>query len=224
MCNSTLGREYNNNVNLKVAMALRRIDSYELPEFVIRANDNHDNFVRSNNVRRGAVEALGKIGNDKAVGPLILALKDPYNDDVRWYAVKALGEIGSDKAVEALILDLKDSDYDVRRNALAEALSEIAQNDRNLPTLTKQLPHLLTLIPTEASQQALSVITAIQARCKYYNYDIAQTSLPPEDNPNPTTGNTYNFHGKVGQVVGGNLIVQGDNIATQNTPKTAPES
>ncbi len=47
---------------------------------------------------------------------------------------------------------------------------------------TKQLPHLLTLIPTEASQEALSVITTIQARCKYYNYDIAQTPLQETEN------------------------------------------
>ncbi|MDX2253926.1 MAG: hypothetical protein NW214_00265 [Pseudanabaenaceae cyanobacterium bins.39] len=78
-----------------------------------------------------------------------------------------------------------------------------------------QLPHLLTLIPTESSQEALSVITAIQSRCKYYNYDIAQPPLPPEDNPNPTTGNTYNFYDKVGQVIE-NQTVGGDNIAMQD--------
>jgi nucleoside phosphorylase len=40
----------------------------------------------------------------------------------------------------------------------------------------------------------------------------------------PTTGNTYIFNHKVDQVVGGNLTVHGDNIATQNNPKTLPES
>jgi hypothetical protein len=91
--------------------------------------------------------------------------------------------IGSDKAVDSLIHALNVAVYSVRRNAsdalgeIADALGKIAESDRNLPTLTQHLPHLLTLIPTEASQQALSVITAIQARCKYYNYDIAQTPL-----------------------------------------------
>jgi hypothetical protein len=69
----------------------------------------------------------------------------------------------------------------LRKNA-AEALSKINEADRNLPTLTQQLPHLLTLIPTESSQQALSVITAIQARCKYYNYGIYNTALQETEN------------------------------------------
>jgi HEAT repeat protein len=194
-----------------------------------------------------SAEALGGIGSDKAIEPLIQVLNDPILSDRRsqyinmlgiylpwdlehtsfWFnvrekAAEALGGICSDKVVEPLIQALKDSDNDVRWRA-AEALVKIAGSIRNLPTLTQQLPHLLTLIPTEASQQALSVITAIQSRCKYYNYDIAQTPLPPEDNPNPTTGNTYIFKAPVGQVVE-NLTVQRDNIATQNNQKTAPES
>ena len=142
---------------------------------------------------------------------------------MRWYAAEALGKIASDQAVEPLILALNDSNDNVRENA-AQVLGKIAEADRNLPILTQQLPHLLPLIPTEASQQAISVITAIQARCKYYNYAIAQTPLPPEDKPNPTTGNTYNFHGKVEQVIAGNLTVHGDNIATQNNQNSVPNS
>ena len=193
-----------------------------------------------------SAEALGGIGSDKAIEPLIQVLNDPILSDRRsqyinmlgiylpwdlehtsfWFnvrekAAEALGGICSDKVVEPLIQALKDSDNDVRWRA-AEALVKIAGSIRNLPTLTQQLPHLLTLIPTESSPEALSVITAIQSRCKYYNYDIAQTPLPPEDNLNPTTGNTYIFKAPVGQVVE-NLTVQRDNIATQNNPKTLPE-
>ncbi len=126
-------------------------------------------------VRSGASEALGMIGSDKAVEPLIHSLKDT-DRGVRRDAAKALGKIGIDKAVESLIHTLKDTNNDVRMEA-TRAIGKIAETDRNLPTLTQQLPHLLTLIPTEASKEALSVITAIQARCKYYNYDIAQTPL-----------------------------------------------
>ncbi|MFN9063328.1 MAG: hypothetical protein ACK5WL_25815, partial [Pseudanabaena sp.] len=81
----------------------------------------------------------------------------------------------------------------------------------------------LTLIPTESSQQALSVITAIQARCKYYNYNIAQIPLPPEDKTSSPTGNIYNI-GQLGQLVAGNQTVEGDNIATQNNQRSAPDS
>jgi HEAT repeat protein len=136
------------------------------------------------NERCTAAAALGKIGSNKAVDPLILALIDS-NNFVRMRAAAALGDIGSGKAVDPLILALKDSSDKVRMSA-AEALGKIAKADRNLPTLTQQLPHLLTLIPTEASEEALSVITAIQSRCKYYNYAIYDTHLQEaEDCANP---------------------------------------
>ena len=101
------------------------------------------------------------------------------------------------------------------RRRSAEALGKIG-SDKAVETLF----HLLTLIP-RAADQVLSVIIAIQARCKYYNYDIAQTPLPPEDNPNPT--NIFNINAPLGQLLAGNQIVQGDNIATQNNQNTAPE-
>ncbi|MFN7714967.1 MAG: HEAT repeat domain-containing protein, partial [Pseudanabaenaceae cyanobacterium] len=126
------------------------------------------------------INALGWIGGEKAVESLILTLNDSDNY-VRKNAVDALGWIGSEKAIEPLILALNDSDSYVGRDA-AEALGWIAKNAPNLPTLTQQLPHLLTLIPTEASQEALSVITTIQTRCKYYNYGIAQIPLQETEN------------------------------------------
>lgn len=52
-------------------------------------------------VRRSAAEALGKIGDTRAVEPLIVALGDE-NGDVRWQAVQALRRIGTTKAWAAL--------------------------------------------------------------------------------------------------------------------------
>jgi HEAT repeat protein len=195
------------------AQALGKIGSDKAVEPIILSLKDSDNVVRWN-----AAQALGKIGSGKAVEPLILSLKDS-NDDVRSKAAEALGTIGSDKAVESLILALKDFDNVVLWN-VAQALVKITENDLNLPTLTQQLPHLLTLIPTEDSQLALSVITAIQARCKYYNYDIAQTPLQETENhANPVerilqeihqtlktmseTGK-YNFKAEVVQIVENN--------------------
>jgi len=192
---------------------LGKIGSDKAVILLIRALKDSDDDVRS-----AAASSLGKIGSDKAVIPLIRTLKDS-DDDVRSAAASLLGKIGSDKAVIPLICTLNDSDVYMRWKA-SEALNEIAQSNRNLPTLTQQLPHLLNLIPTEASQQSLSVITAIQSRCKYYNYAIAQMTFPPEDKANPTTGNTYIFNKEVGQIVAGDQTVQGDNIATQNRPLT----
>ena len=60
---------------------------------------------------------------EPAVEPLIRALKDE-NQFVRWGAALALGEIGDKRAVEPLINALKDEDSDVRMEA-AEALDQM---------------------------------------------------------------------------------------------------
>ncbi len=155
----------------KIAVrALDKIGSDKAVDALILALNHRDHTVR-----RVAVGALGKIRSDKVFEALVLILKDPKSS-VRRIAAQKLNEINSDKAVGTLILTLNDPEFTIRSTSAA-ALGKVAENDRNLPTLTQQLPHLLTLIPTEASKEALSVITAIQARCKYYNYDIAQTPL-----------------------------------------------
>lgn len=103
-------------------------------------------------VRWHAAETLGKIGDERAVDPLISMLKDE-NSSISRSAVKALADIGGpavapliaalqdedplvrwnanealtaigDTAVEPLILALKYNDLQVRRNA-AKALSHI---------------------------------------------------------------------------------------------------
>ena len=165
-------------VRSNAAEALGVIGSDKAVEYLI-----HTLMDQNENVRKSAAEALGKIGSDKAVITLIQALQD-QNSFVRGSVAASLGEIGSEKSIAPLIQALQDQSsfvYIVAMNA-ARALGQIAGDDRNLPTLTQQLPHLLTLIPTKSSQQALSVITAIQARCKYYNYDIAQTPLQETEN------------------------------------------
>ncbi|NMF57784.1 HEAT repeat domain-containing protein [Pseudanabaena yagii] len=174
-----------------------------------------------------AAEALKKIGSDKAEEILMQHLN---NEDfiVRKRATEALGNIGSYKAVELLVQDLKDNDVDGVHWVTVEALRKIAVAtiDKNVAFLSQKLPQLVDLIPKVFVEESniSAVITAIQTRCKYYNYNIAQTPSPPEDKPKPTTGNTYIFKAPVDKVVAGNLIVHGNNIATQNNQKTAPDS
>ena len=189
-------KDLDNYLRMRAVEALGKIGSDKVIEPLIQSLKDSDDFVRMS-----AVEALGKIGSDKVIEPLIQSLKD-LDDFVLRIAVEALGKIGSDKAVNPLIEALKDKDPYVRRSAV-EALGRIADIDRNLPVLTQQLPYLLTLIPTKASQEALSVITAIQSRCKYYNYNIAQTPLPKTDTSNNTSsGNTI-----VNNIQAGNLYM-----------------
>ncbi len=206
----------NSRERAPIMIALGKIGNNKAVEPLIQALNNP-----STSGRGSAAVALGMIGNPKAVKHLIQSLSD-LNAGIRKGAVFGLGYIGSEQVVEPLIQALKDLDDDVCKSA-AYLLVQICKNDRNLPTLTQQLPHLRNLIPTKSSQQALSVITAIQSRCKYYNYDIAQMTLPPEDKANPTTGNTYIFQAPVSQVIE-NQTVGLNNIATQNNPKSLPES
>lgn len=73
-------------------------------------------------VRRAAAEALVKIGAP-AVEPLIAALGDK-DSDIREAAAEVLGAIGDTRAVEPLIAALRDWDKDVRE-AAAVALGKI---------------------------------------------------------------------------------------------------
>lgn len=83
-------------------------------------------YQKNSNVRREAAEALGKIEDTKAVGPLIRALND-NSDNVRENVAWALGKIGGVKAVESLIGALKDNEKDVI-SVVVEALVKIGES------------------------------------------------------------------------------------------------
>ena len=59
-------------------------------------------------VRSSAADALGEIGDERAIEPLIELLKD---ENVRGTAAWALGEIGGERVVEPLIEALKEIEY-----------------------------------------------------------------------------------------------------------------
>ena len=54
--------------------------------------------------RRAAAEALGQLGDKRAVEPLIAALQDDV-ENVRQAAAEALGQLGDERAVEPLIAE-----------------------------------------------------------------------------------------------------------------------
>ncbi|MDP2796833.1 MAG: HEAT repeat domain-containing protein [Methanoregula sp.] len=80
-----------------------------------------------------AAEALGNIGDESAVGPLITALKRDEFSGVRWKAAEALSKIGN-PAVDLLIATLQYPDDDVRWKA-AIALGEIGNPDAIEPLI-----------------------------------------------------------------------------------------
>ncbi len=74
-------------------------------------------------VQYDAAEALGDIGDERAVEPLLTALKNDETGGVRWKAAEALSKMGT-PAVAGLINALQHDDDDVRWKA-AIALGEI---------------------------------------------------------------------------------------------------
>lgn len=78
--------------------------------------------------RRMAVEALGIIGDAKAVGPLIEILTDTdEKEGLRWKAVKALGKLK--EAAEPLIGILKEAEEPKTLEFVAMALGDIGKTD-----------------------------------------------------------------------------------------------
>lgn len=90
-------------------------------------------YEKDSEVRKAAAQALGEIGDTRAVEPLIEALNKDNWGNLVIDAAKALGELGDTRAVEPLIAILKKgSQYE--RIAAAEALSKIgdARGDESL--------------------------------------------------------------------------------------------
>ncbi len=78
---------------------------------------------RNQDVRQASAEALGNIGDGRAVEPLIAALEDNYMSGS--YVAEALGQLGDARAVEPLIKALKKDDAPSRQRYAAEALGKI---------------------------------------------------------------------------------------------------
>ena len=87
-------------------------------------------------IRQDAANALGKIGDERAIEPLIKVLGDS-NEFVRGAATGALGEIGDVRAVLPLIQALEDDGWGVAK-AAAEALGNIGDT-RAVEPLIKAL-------------------------------------------------------------------------------------
>ncbi len=74
-------------------------------------------------VREGAISTLGHLRDERAIEPLVQALKDP-SSGIKCAAARSLSEIGNNGAVVPLIRALEDEDSGVRKEA-ACALGKI---------------------------------------------------------------------------------------------------
>ena len=87
------------------ALALITLGNEQGWNYLITALGDKNNWY----IRSITAEVLGEIGDQRAVEPLIAALKD-NTWKVRINAMEALGKIGDQRAVEPLIAALKDTD------------------------------------------------------------------------------------------------------------------
>ncbi|GAF71181.1 unnamed protein product [marine sediment metagenome] len=105
-------------------------------------------YKRDSDVRWAAASALGTIGGEIAVGPLIQALQDKF---VRWEAASALERIG-EPAVEPLTQALNSKDVYVRK-AVQKTLQNI---DLNEPGCCSSILPGLNLGSLRTKQPAIS--------------------------------------------------------------------
>jgi HEAT repeat protein len=110
-----------------------RNDEISLDEKKISVNENDDSLkkliakLETNDdpiARMGAAEDLGRLGNQKAVVPLINALRD-RTEYGRLGAAKALGKLGNPKAIEPILVVLKEDEISSVRKEAAITLGMI---------------------------------------------------------------------------------------------------
>jgi len=138
------GTRIGDNVKIKVEKVMRRFAFASVVSGKIIVEPAFESLItalgdRDADVRRNAVEALGAVGNSRAVESLLATLDDE-EWEVRWYVADALGRIGDPKAIPALEKAINDSDKDIRNMAKA-ALHEIKLIQKeSKPEITLKFP------------------------------------------------------------------------------------
>jgi HEAT repeat protein len=101
-------------------------------------------------VRGWAARALGKLGDPRAVQPLLRLLREDDNEVVRSTAARSLGQIGDSSAVPALVAAL-DEESDVVRAWAADSLGRLGAR-----SAARKVTSLLTS-PNRVVRQAAAV-------------------------------------------------------------------
>ena len=100
------------DLKLSAAQALGELrDSRAIPALTFALGDAEAN------VRQEAIDSLGRLGDDSAVGTLTRLLENHWDDQARAHAVRALWKFHCRCAVVSLIRALKNDDPEVRRIA-----------------------------------------------------------------------------------------------------------
>ena len=176
------------SIRERAAEALRKIQAEVNIDGLLKALDDQDSYIRWR-----AIAALGQIQSKAAIDRLLRALDD-QDSFVRWRAIAALGQMRSKAAIDGLLKALDDQDSSVRRRAVA-ALGQI-QSKAAIGGLLKALDDQHHYVRSSAAEaigsigssetlkalnkivlqrdriDLLDTISAIQAKCKFYNYEI----------------------------------------------------
>ena len=102
-------------------------------------------------VREEGARALGKISDERAVGPLIKGLQDE-SEKVRSSAARSLGEIGDKRALEPLIEALADKEWMVK-SAASYALGKIGDE--------RAVEPLIAVLKDESEETRRSAASAL---------------------------------------------------------------
>ncbi len=116
------------------------------------------------NVRRLTASALGKIGDARAVEPLISLLAHEVKPQVRQYAIKALGRIGDLRAhsvLEGIANRPGEEDYNIKAAQIALANLQKALSKQFQPTTPLPLAPLPPSPPTPSPSPDTIVLEAV---------------------------------------------------------------
>ena len=164
-------------------------------------------------VRESAIEAIEEITNADVTTPRELKNQRQNEFDISQKWTQAINEIESGKEISQLLIALANSDLNIRRLS-ADKLGKIGE--------PIALDHLWRLHVQDPSWDLAKAIAAIQSRCGFYNYEIAQSSPPelPDTNGNIQNKliqgifnmtNNFNFDQR-GASIGVNVANEGSNI------------
>lgn len=113
-------RDVNKDKRRTAVMKLGMIGGEQAVQTLMMVVKNHNEDLI---VRGRAALMLGKLGDTRAVGPLIEALDAP-GFQTRLYAAQSLGKLGDRRAIEPL-LRLMDTSHDKFREAARESLQRL---------------------------------------------------------------------------------------------------
>jgi HEAT repeat protein len=126
-------RDVNKDKRRTAVMKLGMMGGDEAVQTLMMVVKNHNEDLI---VRGRAALMLGKLGDARAVGPLIEALDAP-GFQTPLHAAQSLGKLGDPRAIEPL-LRLMETDHDKFREAARESLTRLGYNIERMGTMTPE--------------------------------------------------------------------------------------